>query len=234
MLQDKHSLKILVDGIELPVYHHQGRHYVEAILGKSYEILLTAPIYNRYCAVLSVDGLSVMTGRRATLDDAGYIVGGSASNSAIKVPGFRLNDSEVARFVFGLPDQSYAALMDSPANIGIIGAVFYVERDNVRESGWGQGDSTLRGGGLLGGSMTRGGAFGSGSRGHDRGTIFGDRLPNQVEHIPFHRGEVVARINIEYASREALIKAGIISHSPLGEVSAFSEESGCRPPKGWR
>jgi hypothetical protein len=201
MQQEKYSLKVLVDGIALPIYNHEGRLYVEAIPGKSYEILLSTPIYNRYCAVISVDGLSVMTGKRAALlEDSGYLVGGSLRDSTIKISGFRLNDWQVAGFVFasdGLPE---AATMVNPSDNGVIAAVLYVERESTRETGWSE-ELPLS-------AMHISTSVGDTSEPNYR-TISGDNLESHVEPVTFQRGEVVARICLEYASRESLLRAGI-------------------------
>ncbi len=201
MQQEKYSLKVLVDGIALPIYNHQGRLYVEAIPGKSYEILLSTPIYNRYCAVVSVDGLSVTTGRRAALlEDSGYLVGGSLRDSTIKISGFRLNDLQVAAFVFASDDLPDAALMDTPSDLGVIAAVIYVERESIRETGWSEELSFF--------AMRICDPVRDTSELNFR-TISGDILESRAEPITFQRGEVVARICLQYASREALLRAGI-------------------------
>ncbi|OPZ91959.1 MAG: hypothetical protein BWY75_00078 [bacterium ADurb.Bin425] len=185
MQQEKYSLKVLVDGIA----------------GKSYEILLSTPIYNRYCAVVSVDGLSVMTGRRAALlEDSGYLVGGSLPDSTIKISGFRLNDWQVAAFVFASDDLPDAELMDTPSDLGVIAAVLYVERESIRETGWSEELPFF--------AMRICDPVRDTSELNFR-TISGDILESRAEPITFQRGEVVARICLQYASREALLRAGI-------------------------
>ncbi|MDX1986144.1 MAG: hypothetical protein SFV17_05615 [Candidatus Obscuribacter sp.] len=250
MYEKEFSLKVVVDGLELPVHQHEGKFYVAAPVGKKYELQVRVPwaSFNRYAAVLSVDGLSVMNGKRATLADSAYVID-RAHGGVLTVPGFRLNDEEVAHFVFGAPEESYAALMDKPENIGVIAAVIYAEKCPVRETGWGDdllgghltrgGGMTMGGGGLLGGGGgMKGGNFPTRSGGHDVGTGFGDRTEHKVQQVQFERGEVVARIVIEYASEESLKAAGIIKTSPLGDVSPFAapekKGEGCALPPGWK
>lgn len=75
--------------------------------------------------VLSVDGLSVMDGKPASVDGSGYVVG---PYGRLSVPGYRLNDDKVARFRFGRASSSYAAQVSDPQNVGVIGmSVFYEE-----------------------------------------------------------------------------------------------------------
>ena len=83
MLNDTFDIRILANGRPLPTYKHQGKTYVAAPEGAQYEIEVIVPDFGRYAAIASVDGLSVMTGKRATSNDSGYLV-----QKRIKIPGF--------------------------------------------------------------------------------------------------------------------------------------------------
>jgi len=230
------GLELVVDGRVLPVIQHGGKNYVAAPWDKDFQVRLNVPFGGRYLAVTSVDGLDIMTGKTASKEAGGYVLSGYSNND---IPGFRLNNSEVAAFHFGDRADSYAAQLDKPAYVGVIAVIFYEEVRPVRHvmSMSPRGGCLGGGGGLEG---TRGGTFGGGATkgglGHDMGTEFGQRKEHKVTNVDFKRGREVARFVIEYASRESLIKAGVITDAPLGEVNPFpgDRETGCKPPKGWR
>lgn len=232
------GLDIIVNGRALPLIQHGGKTYVAAPWDKDFQLRLSVPYGSgRYLAVTSVDGLDIMTGKTASRDAGGYVLTPALSITDNDIPGFRLNNSEVAAFHFGDRRDSYAAQLDKPANVGVIAVIFYEEVRATRHV-----LSMSPRGGCLGGGLegnTRGGTFGpatKGGLGHDMGTEFGQRTEHKVNTTNFRRGREVARFVIEYASRESLIESGIIPAAPLGEVNPFPADSepGCKPPKGWR
>ena len=146
----------------------------------------------------SVDGLDIMTGKTASKEGGGYVLTPALSPTDNDIPGFRLNNSEVAAFHFGDRRDSYAAQLDKPANVGVIAVIFYEERPRFRHT-----LSMSPRGGCLGGGLegTRGGGtFGpatKGGVGHDMGTEFGQRTEHRVNTTQFDRGREVARFVIE-------------------------------------
>lgn len=159
----------------------------------------------------------------------GYVLTPPSRPGANDIPGFRLNKNEVARFRFGTREDSYAAQLDKPQNIGVIGVVFYQEKEVYRPRRGAPDFSMTRGGASRGG-VSRGGL------GHDTGTEFGDRAEHRVETVAFERGVEAARFVFEYASAESLRAAGILVDPPLGSVDPFPADSGpgCTPPANWR
>lgn len=121
-------LDLLVDGMPLRQIRRGGRIYVEAPWDSDFDIRITCPAGARYLAVCSVDGLSIMTGKTASSLDDGYVI----DNGNLTIPGFRLNNSNVAHFHFGDKSKSYANLMDKPTNIGVIGLKMFADA-NRRE-----------------------------------------------------------------------------------------------------
>lgn len=228
------GLNVVVNGRTLPIIQHGGKNYVAAPWDSDFQLRLNVPYGGRYLAVTSVDGLDIMTGKKASAGAGGYVVTAGGDND---IPGFRLNNDEVAAFHFGDRSDSYAAKLDRPENVGVIAVIFYAERPRVRPTMMSMTKGGCLGGGLEG---TRGGTFGGGAtRGgasHDMGTEFGRRQEHKVDTVRFERGPEVGRIIIEYASRESLLKSGIISDTPLGDVNPFpgDEGTGCKPPSGWR
>lgn len=233
------GLRIVANGSCLPEYTKDGKTYIAAPADTDYQIRILVPTipgnlhrYKRFLAVISVDGLDVMTGKRATSQSSGYVVTPPSRVDANDIPGFRLNDKEVARFRFGDREDSYAAQLDKPENIGVIGVIFFAEREPVYRDLTLEVCGPTRGGGhTFGGGPTR--VATSRGAGHDVGTAFGQRDEHVVNRTQFERAEEVARFVLEYASFESLKAAGVIKDSVLGNVSAFGDE-GCVPPKGWK
>jgi len=76
--------------------------------------------------VLSVDGLDVLDGRKASLSKRGYIM---APHSKVVVDGFRQSVDAVAAFRFGPVRESYAQQKYGDSrNVGVIGAAIFQER----------------------------------------------------------------------------------------------------------
>ncbi|MCB0115137.1 MAG: hypothetical protein KDD84_13640 [Caldilineaceae bacterium] len=212
------GLSVLVDGKPLTEYTHNERIYVAAPIGAVYELALTAPADGaRYLFVASVDGLSIMDGQPAgspANQHNGYILRGQST----RIPGFRLDDSNVAQFKFGAVDDAYAAKMGHPTNVGVIGCRIFREKPKPPPMPAAAPGPVLR-------------------SAHDVGTEFGQQAEHKVRRVPFEVGELVHTLVIEYASPQSLIEAGIVPASVLGDVDPFpgdADGSGAPPPPGWR
>lgn len=115
----------------LPVYVHEGRHYVVGNPGNEYEIRMRNRQRGDILAVVSVDGIDAMTGDTANWDQGGYVLG---AHQGFGVKGWRKSLDRVAAFYFtALPD-SYAARSGRPGNVGVIGvAVFRKKPEPVAQ-----------------------------------------------------------------------------------------------------
>lgn len=103
-----------------------GRRFVVGERGERYEIVVRNETGARVEVVLSVDGLDVMDGRRASFSKRGYIIG---PHDALTVEGFRTSASTVAAFRFSSVSRSYAALRHGDTrNVGVIGAAVFEDR----------------------------------------------------------------------------------------------------------
>jgi len=104
----------------------KGRVFVEGRPGSKYDLVVKNHIGERVLVSLSVDGLSVMDGERASSKDKkGYII---PAYGKIKIPGWRLDNEEIARFKFAGREKAYAAKMGDPDNLGVIGCAVFKER----------------------------------------------------------------------------------------------------------
>lgn len=125
MKSDKYELSVLVHGKPVREYEHEGRIYIEGRKGTDYTIRIKNKTHGRILAVISVDGLSIMTGKEGSIQDAGYVLG---PKQTLNIPGWALNDNEVAKFRFGQSGEAYAAKMGKPRNIGVVGCAVFTEK----------------------------------------------------------------------------------------------------------
>ncbi|HSS69236.1 MAG TPA: hypothetical protein VLQ46_01125 [Casimicrobiaceae bacterium] len=113
------------EGRVLPIYWHEGRRYVVGKPGNEYAIRMRNAGSGRVLAVMSVDGVNVITGDSASPAQSGYVFApGETGDTA----GWRKSMSRTAAFYFtALPD-SYAARTGRPDNVGVIGVAVFRER----------------------------------------------------------------------------------------------------------
>jgi len=113
------------EGRVLPMYRHQGRRYVVGKPGNEYTIRVRNGAAGRVLAVMSVDGVNVITGDTASMQQSGYVL---APNESADIAGWRKSMARTAAFYFtALPD-SYAARTGRPDNVGVIGVAVFRER----------------------------------------------------------------------------------------------------------
>ncbi|MBD3330285.1 hypothetical protein GF354_02010 [Candidatus Peregrinibacteria bacterium] len=228
MQKGQFTIEVMVHGRPVTEYPYGNETFVEGKRGSEYTLKIRNNSDRKAMVVLSVDGLSIMTGQTASKNDGGYLV---SAYSHIDIPGWRLNDQDVASFQFGSLPQSYASQMGKPANIGVIGGVFYLEK---RRQPVYRDDYETLGGPMRGG----GGTFGGVSKGI--GTGFGRRQEHRVNRVSFDREDYPAeQMTLRYDDRKGLERRGIYVTSPHPKRDRVLDADpfpggGCQPPKGWR
>jgi len=108
----------------LPVYGHRGERWVAGVPGHRYSIRLSNRTDARLLAVMSVDGVNVLSGETAAWDQSGYVF---APGEGYEVSGWRKSQDRVAAFEFAALPDSYAARTGRPQNIGVIGLALFRE-----------------------------------------------------------------------------------------------------------
>jgi hypothetical protein len=93
--------------------------------GAHYAILIRNHLGERLLAVTSVDGINVISGQSAKVQQSGYVLDAWES---YQVTGWRKSDYQVAAFNFTVAPQSYASRTDRPENIGVIGIALFREQ----------------------------------------------------------------------------------------------------------
>ncbi len=109
-------------GLDLPVYWHDGRAYIVGRPGARYEVVVTNRIGDDLLAVVAVDGVNVLSGRTASPDQGGYVVG---AWQRVGIRGWRRSLDDVAAFYFTSLGDSYAGRTGRPDNVGVIGVALY-------------------------------------------------------------------------------------------------------------
>ena len=109
-------------GRPLQVYLHEGRAYVVGRPGNEYQITLRNRLQEDVLAVVSVDGVNVITGQSAEPSQSGYVL---RPRGAMDIQGWRRSLAQTAAFYFtSLPD-SYAARTGRPNDVGVIGVALF-------------------------------------------------------------------------------------------------------------
>lgn len=106
---------------QLPVYWHDGKAYVVGRPGNEYQVSVRSR-GEEVLAVVSVDGVNVVTGETAAAQQSGYVL---APGRSMDIRGWRKSMERIAAFYFTeLPD-SYAARTGRPENVGVIGVAVF-------------------------------------------------------------------------------------------------------------
>jgi hypothetical protein len=112
-------------GGALPVHWSEGRRYVVGEPGHEYGIRLRNRSGERVLAVVSVDGVNVVSGETAAPSQTGYVLDPWQDTT---ITGWRKSLDRVAAFYFtSLPD-AYATRTGRPGNVGVIGVAVFRER----------------------------------------------------------------------------------------------------------
>lgn len=127
------SMHVQVNGRACKEYTHKGMSFIEARSGTNYTVKIKNDNPYRVMAVLSVDGLDVVTGKPAEETNTGYIID---AYSSLDVKGYRISDDNSASFIFTSKGKSYVQQAKSNAtNAGVIGLRTYKEKLSYY-SGW--------------------------------------------------------------------------------------------------
>ena len=109
----------------LTEYRHHGQRYVVGQPGNEYAVRIRNCSGQRVLAVLSVDGVNVVTGETAAPDQAGYVI---EPGGYVNIQGWRKDLDRTAAFYFSDPGDSYAARTGRPNDLGVIGVALFRER----------------------------------------------------------------------------------------------------------
>jgi hypothetical protein len=225
-------------GAELPIYRHRGEYWVAGRPGARYAIRARNAMGERIMAVMSVDGVNVVTGETAGVGQNGYVFSASERSD---ITGWRKSDSQIAAFEFAAAGNSYASRTGRPDDVGVIGiAMFrermpeplpapvtpyprrdeYGERERRSESSSYPGDARAKAGSADSAAPAAESSAGSMARqsapSPSLGTAHGRRETSYVGKTTFERAQSSPDevVRIRYDSRENLVAAGAIPVPP--------------------
>ncbi|MBI6531090.1 hypothetical protein JEP40_18445 [Proteus vulgaris] len=119
----------------IPLYYsQQNNQYL--LYGKENEryviFLHNTSSRKMYEAVITVDGLDVISGTVGSYQNRGYLL---KAGENLFIEGFRKNDQQVAAFRFSLPDEGYVNYnaQGDKKNIGVIGVALFESEEGPQE-----------------------------------------------------------------------------------------------------
>jgi hypothetical protein len=221
------EVEVLVDGRPLEEYAARGRHYVEALEGEEYALRIRNPLGVRVAVALSVDGMNSIDARRSSAWEASkWVIG---PYQTITISGWQMSSSRARRFYFTTERDSYGAKLGQTANLGVISAVFFRERQPVvivppprrpvpyEDDGIDRNESRNKADAPSSqGRDNRAGAARSGEaypRPDDESaaTGIGRNVRNDVSWVNMDlQSRSIAEVTIRYEYRDALVRLGII------------------------
>ena len=100
---------------ELPIHWHEGKAYVVGKPGNEYQIGVRNRAGGDLLAVISVDGVNVVTGETASPDQTGYVFN---RGGGYDIRGWRKSLTRTAAFYFTTLPDAYASRTGRPDNVG--------------------------------------------------------------------------------------------------------------------
>jgi hypothetical protein len=125
--ESSYSMDVLVNGVPLSEYRARGTTYVEAQPDAEYELRLRNNTPRRVAIALSVDGLNSIDARTTSARDGRKWV--LDPWQTITISGWQTDSQNARRFFFTTEERSYGAWLGHTADLGVIEAVVFRERE---------------------------------------------------------------------------------------------------------
>lgn len=110
------------EGRTLPIHWHNGQAWVVGSPGNEYQVIVRNAAGNDVLAVVSVDGVNVITGETAAPSQTGYIID---PWRRLSISGWRKDTTRTAAFYFTSLADAYASRTGRPDNVGVIGVALF-------------------------------------------------------------------------------------------------------------
>ena len=216
------------DNKRLPVYRHAGGHWVAGQPGHEYRLTLRNRTGGEVLAVVSVDGVNVVTGQTADPAQSGYVI---APYGRLEIQGWRKSLAQTAAFYFTDLADSYAARTGRPDNVGVIGVAVFRKKQPppvpiAREAFPGSPDAAAAGKRAAPAESAPAPGRQSNERRRDEaeapsrlGPGHGRREHSQARYVTFERASSQPSdiVQLRYDSRSNLVARGVIpAPAPCG------------------
>ncbi len=120
-------IEVLVDGKPLTEHPARSTVYVEALRDREYALQVTNLIDRRIAVALAIDGLNSIDAQTTSASKASKWVLGPHETTTIS--GWQVSGTEARRFIFTTEEESYGAWLGRDANLGVIEAVVFREKE---------------------------------------------------------------------------------------------------------
>ena len=209
------------EALVLETHRHRGRKYVVGQPGNEYAIRVRNTTDRRILAVVSVDGVNVVTGESASPDQSGYVI---EPGGYVNIEGWRKGLDRTAAFYFTDPSDSYAARTGRPDDLGVIGVALFREREYLPDHehrkiappySSGRAESAAKDSGA---SREHPAAASAPAMEAQIGTGHGRSEFSPVERVQFERARSRPdqRVAIRYDRRENLAAMGVLARRDYG------------------
>jgi hypothetical protein len=195
-------------GRELPLLRSaDGRDWVAGEPGREYTLRLRNLSGERVLAVVSVDGVNVVTGATASTGQSGYVL---EPWQEATIDGWRKSLDRVAAFYFAPLPESYAARTGRPDDVGVIGVAVFRERPPAPVAMAPAAPAAAERGRRE--SAADAAANAKSGAGAPLGTGHGRRIDSRTEWTAFERASDVpdSVVSIRYDSRRNLVALGVL------------------------
>ena len=205
-IQDRQSNTVL------PVQRSFDAHYIAGTPGHEYAIRIRNRGDGDVLAVVSVDGVNVVTGATASPQQSGYVI---PARGFVEIRGWRKSLQRTAAFYFTDLGDSYAARTGRPNDVGVIGVALFRRKPEPPQVQLGPEERERP---AAPAAQARSGAAGEADRAGNAspapslGTGHGRGETSHARRVEFEResatpNEVIA---LRYDSRENLVALGVI------------------------
>jgi len=211
-----YSVEVLVDGRPLTEYPARATTYIEARRGAEYAVRLSNQTSRRVAVALAVDGLNSIDARTTPARTAAKWV--LDPYESIVVEGWQISSGSARRFYFTTEADSYGEWLGETANLGVIEAAFFRERqpDRIMRAPRKEREGSRGRSGAPSAPEARedsaGSESGKTSDADDyAATGIGRRVDNPVRTVRMDlEDRPAASIRIRYEYREQLVRLGVL------------------------
>lgn len=242
------KVDIKVNGKSVDQYEHNDCTFIEAREGTEYSISVRNNSYKRKLAIVTVDGLNVITGEPQGNDNKnGYVIN---AHDVLEIKGFRQDMNSVGTFKFCKKGASYCNEKGLKGNNGVIGVRVYDEKSAAfLYSSWNSSSNSPFGDYICADRQTKSNDPATVYRSSvstsfvtvstqdddsfDIGTTWGKKVKDSAVEVSFEPEVDFDETIIYYDTRINLEKMGINfkKEKQISMPKAFGNFA--KPPKGW-